>query len=60
MDQAGASCNSSVVGMDSVQLNQNVRHPEQWTIPQEWNMEKRELYQVSIILYKVPIKHRGL
>ncbi|KAK3091980.1 hypothetical protein FSP39_024159 [Pinctada imbricata] len=26
-------------------LNKNSQHPEEWTLPHEWNMEKRELFE---------------
>lgn len=28
-------------------LNKNAAHPEEWTLPHEWSMEKRELFEVS-------------
>ena len=28
-------------------LSKNSPHPEEWTLPHEWNIEKREMYDVS-------------
>ena len=28
-------------------LNKNSQHPEEWTLPHEWSMEKRELFEVK-------------
>lgn len=28
-------------------------HPEEWTLPHEWNIEKREMFEVSFICFKV-------
>lgn len=28
-------------------LNKAAPHPEEWTLPHEWNIEKREMYDVS-------------
>ncbi len=43
--EAGSS--SSTIGLSSIVINKNKLHPEQWTMPGQWNIEKRETYVVS-------------
>ena len=31
-------------------LNKHIPHPQEWTLPHEWNIEKREMFEVFIIL----------
>ncbi|XP_064647884.1 uncharacterized protein LOC135500375 [Lineus longissimus] len=38
------SSNASSVPLPNVRVNKNVKHPETWTLPQEWNMEVRERF----------------
>ena len=42
------STSGSSVGFSSNYINRNKPLPEQWTLPQEWNIEKRECYDVSV------------
>ena len=41
------SGSASIVGLGGVSLNKCRPLPEQWTLPHEWNIEKREIYAVS-------------
>ena len=51
MSSEHGSDTGSSLGLSSVNINRNKPHPEQWTVPQEWTMEKRECFDVSLILY---------
>ena len=46
LDETHSSSHSSY-GLDNVHLSKASVHPEQWTLPREWNMEMRETYGVS-------------
>ena len=46
----GSSATSSMVGLSHISLNRNKPLPEKWTLPHEWNIEKREEYAVSQIV----------
>ena len=46
--EPGGSTSGSTIGLSSIHINRNKPHPEQWTVPLEWSMEKRECYDVSI------------
>ena len=54
----GTSETSSLIGLESINVNRNNPHPEMWTLPEEWNMEKRELYGVRQMIYnhKISLK----
>ena len=43
------SSSSSSLELPAVQgLSKNSGHPEQWTLPHEWNIEKREMFGVCV------------
>ena len=46
VDDSG-SYDGSLFGMDSFRTRGTTVLPEQWTLPKEWNIELRELYEVS-------------
>ncbi|KAJ8318455.1 hypothetical protein KUTeg_003546 [Tegillarca granosa] len=44
-DDPISDANSSVGGGGVGGLNKNAPLPEEWTLPHEWNMEKREVFE---------------
>ena len=55
-DNDSPSCSGSVIGLPALILTpiqNNGRHPENWTLPRECNMEKREPYDVCIIHFQI-------
>jgi len=36
-------------------LNKNTPLPEEWTLPHEWNMEKREMFEVCCTVVDVTV-----
>ncbi|KAI8501099.1 hypothetical protein Bbelb_211940 [Branchiostoma belcheri] len=42
---AGPSTNPARVSSGRTPINTNTKHPEQWTLLNDWNMEKREQYE---------------
>lgn len=47
-DNSDNSDSASSVDLPAISgLNKNAAHPEEWTLPHEWSMEKRELFEVS-------------
>lgn len=41
------SYNSTSLGYSLIGINKNTSLPEQWTLPTEWNIEKREDFEVK-------------
>ena len=37
---------SSTIDLPVADLGKNLAHPQIWTLPHEWNIEKREMFQV--------------
>lgn len=48
-DDPNSDSNSSIGGGGVGGLNKNAPLPEEWTLPHEWNMEKREVFEVISI-----------
>ncbi|XP_022313229.1 uncharacterized protein LOC111118187 [Crassostrea virginica] len=45
-DNSDNSDSASSVDLPAISgLNKNAAHPEEWTLPHEWSMEKRELFE---------------
>jgi len=42
---APGSTSGLSIGIGSIAINKNRQHPEQWTLPNQWNIEKREAYE---------------
>ncbi len=43
--EPAGSVSGSSLGLENISLNRCKPHPEQWTLPHEWQIEKRELYE---------------
>lgn len=50
---------SSTIEMPTIDVNKNMQHPQIWTLPHEWNIEKREMFEVIITKYK-PSVHKKI